>query len=652
MNAVAQPAAISPAVTDPDLPPGLARLGIAEWGAVPCILPAGYADYTVCRTLGPTAADGLDGEAQLFSLRVSDRPTVVGGATPRIGFAATDGTATVRVTIFHFKGPEGEAWRALVPGQRIHVLGTLQRWGEQLQLTNPLRVDDDVTGRVVPLYRGRRGVVGATAVAGAVRWAMAHHLQACVDRMLRAIGGPTEREILAAVSLPYGSLAHLLRAVHSPESLTAAETALRHARRLAAFAVVRAAQRQRRAVAVPASRVPITPEAVRRFIARLPVGLTDDQRCAVREICADIAGPYPMRRILSGDVGTGKTFTFMVPAMAVREAGGLVVIVTPSSLLVEQFVSEVRGAMGDDVPVVAVTGKSRGLPDLAGNPVLVGTTAVLARLAKAGHTPALLVIDEQQKFSVAQKAAIVSTGTNLLESTATPIPRSTALITHGAVDVSLLRQCPVVKAIETRIVEAADARRLFAHTRRVIDAGGQVAIIYPRVDDPKEERRSVKAAFDRWVEEFPGRVGMVHGAMKEPEKIAAVDRLKRGEHAICIGSTVMELGLTLPALKSVVVVNAERYGVSQLHQLRGRVARHGGRGYFFLLLPDAVAPATRERLELLVAHVDGFTLAEADARLRGYGDLAGNGCRQHGTSGSELFVGAELSPAEIHEFCQ
>jgi ATP-dependent DNA helicase RecG len=235
-----------------------------------------------------------------------------------------------------------------------------------------------------------------------------------------------------------------------------------------------------------------------------------------------------------------------------------------------------------------------------------------------------------------------------LQATATPIPRTTALITHGAMDVSIIREMPVAKIITTHIVAAGDAKRLFDHTRKVLDGGGQVAIVYPIVKDEEQAKKSVVAAFAEWNKRFPGLVGMVHGQMKEAEKVAAVDALKSGLHKIAIVSSVIEIGLTLPSLRSLIVVSAERHGTSTLHQLRGRVARHGGNGYFFMFLPKAVTPETMQRLQLLVEHDDGFTLSEKDAELRGYGDLFEASERQSGTSRSTVFRCVDLTPKEIH----
>jgi len=417
-------------------------------------------------------------------------------------------------------------------------------------------------------------------------------------------------------------------------------------RRLAALSVVENARRLKKRAPVPESVVSIPDTLIQKLTAKLPYPLTGDQRRSIGEIVADMASPLPMRRVLSGDVGSGKTLPIMIAALATQSLGHRAVILTPNGLLADQFVKECKALFGEDSQVISVTSGTKKL-DLSGNPILVGTTALLTRL-KGEPPPALFCVDEEQKMSVSQKVELTGFASNCLQATATPIPRTTALITHGAMDVSVLKEMPVVKNITTYIVTAGERKRLFDHTRKVLASGGQIAIVYPIVNDDEQEKKSVVAAAAEWDKQFPGLVGMVHGQMKEAEKVAAVDGLKSGNQKIAVVSSVIEIGLTLPSLRSLIVVHAERYGTSTLHQLRGRVARLGGNGYFFLFLPESVAPETMQRLQLLVDYSDGFTLSEKDADLRGYGDLFEDAERQSGNSRSTIFRCVDLTPSEIH----
>lgn len=629
----------------------LKRLDVTTWARVLLCLPKTYQDYSVRSTLQQAMPlDGVVTGQRLFTLIVTERPVTITEPKKRIALTATDGMHAVKIVVFVVPGVDANYWKSLIVGDQIHLLASLQSWAGRLQITGPTVVPEDLVGTIVPKYPSRSGVVAASALYDATRHALAHHLEEASAHIVASFEGLAEPEIMKQARIGHGRLTDLLTALHKPGSMAEAEDALARARRLAAFSVVFHAGRMKHRNPLPESALPIRRGTVDKLIARLPFPLTRDQRTAIDEIVADLESPYPMRRVLSGDTGCGKTYSFMVPALAAQIIGKRVAILTPNAPLADQFVAECREAYGDQVPVRAVTATRK--PDISqeGNPILVGTTALLSRFRELGEAPDLLVVDEQQRFGVAQKNELVAERTNLLEATATPIPRTTALITHGGLDVSIIRESPVVKNVATRIVSADDAKRLFAHTRKILSTGGQVAVVYPIVRDPKQERKSVEKAFDNWSMKFPGKVGMVHGAMKEEEKAQALAKLKSGEHAIGIVSSIIEIGLTLPLLKSMVVVNAERYGVSTLHQFRGRLARKGGKGYFFLYMPDEVSADTHARMRLVEECNDGFELAERDARMRGYGDLVEDAERQHGKSSGTLFIGASLMPEDIHQF--
>jgi ATP-dependent DNA helicase RecG len=240
--------------------------------------------------------------------------------------------------------------------------------------------------------------------------------------------------------------------------------------------------------------------------------------------------------------------------------------------------------------------------------------------------------------------------TNLIEATATCIPRTAALVTHGGMSVSILRTCPVVKKIHTKIVYEKEKTKLFNHVTDTLKAGYQIAFIYPRVDS-KDPRLSVEQAFELWNNMFPGLVVKLHGKMTENEKNHVIEGMKSGQYQLLISSTVIEIGLTLEKLKAVVVIDASRYGVSTLHQIRGRVARHGGAGGFYMYMPLAVKDNTIERLTLLEKHADGFALAEHDMEQRGFGDLGEDSEDQKGLA-ITLFKGIKIRPSDLAAFSE
>jgi len=274
-----------------------------------------------------------------------------------------------------------------------------------------------------------------------------------------------------------------------------------------------------------------------------------------------------------------------------------------------------------DLPVARVTGTGVDGPVRAGA-VLVGTTALLHR----SDLPALdlVVVDEQQRFSRGQREALAEARTHLLEVTATCIPRTQALVTYGVVAVDRLTTCHVRRELRTRIWTREERAALMEAVRRTVAEGGQVLALYPRRDQgATEERAAVAAVAALWERQFPGRVQVVHGGQSEEANAAALEALRRREADVLVATTVVEVGVDLPGLRRVVVVHAERFGLAQLHQIRGRVARTGGVGWCDLYLPEPVGVATLERLEVLVRETDGYRIAEADLRQRGAGELVG-----------------------------
>ena len=629
----------------------LKRLGVTAWHEPLLCLPKSFLDYSQVSTLKQALprSDVL-AAPHLFSLLVTEPAVIVSQPKKRLIMNATDGTLSVKIVVFIVAGVDVATWKELAIGQKFHVRGVLQNWNGSLQMVGPTILDPTLIGKTVPVYEKRRGVVADGAIYDATRQALEHHLNESIKHLIDSFHGMSETEILRRAKLKANSLRVILLAAHNPASEEEGLRGLAALRRLAALSIVENARRLKQREPVPASVVTIPLALIAELAAQLPYPLTADQKTAIREIVADMASPLPMRRVLSGDVGSGKTFCIMIPALATQRIGKRAVILTPNALLADQFVKECKEHFGDDANVIAVTAATKKL-DLSGNPILVGTTALLTRL-KGEPAPEFMAVDEEQKLSVTQKVELTGLASNYLQATATPIPRTTALITHGAMNVSIIKEMPVAKAITSLIVTAGEARRLFDHTRKVINSGGQVAIVYPIVNDEEQEKKSVVAAFAEWDRRFPGLVGMVHGQMKEAEKLEAVDKLKAGVLKIAIVSSVIEIGLTLPSLRSLIVVHAERYGTSTLHQLRGRVARRGGHGYFFMFLPQSISPETMQRLQLVVAHSDGFTLSEKDAEIRGYGDLFEDAERQSGNSRSTVFRCIDLTPTELHAAAQ
>lgn len=534
-------------------------MGITAWHEPLLCLPKSFLDFSQVATLKQALprADVVS-ESHLFTLVVTEKACIVSQPKKRLILNATDGMLAVKIVVFIHPGIDVAAWKELEEGKKFHVRGSLQNWNGMLQMVSPDLIEPKMIGTVVPVYEKRRGVVADGAIYDATRHALEHHFEDTIKNLIASFHGLSEPDILRRARLKAPTIAVILKAAHAPSSEDEGLRGLAAMRRLAALSIVENAKRMKQRCPVPDSVVQIPPALIAELINKLPHPLTGDQKQAIREIVDDMASPLPMRRVVSGDVGSGKTFTIMIPALAVHRLGLRAVILTPNSLLADQFVKECKEYFGQDTNVIAVTSGTKKL-DLTSNPILVGTTALLTRL-KGEKPPAFFCVDEEQKMSVGQKVELTDLASNYLQATATPIPRTTALITHGAMNVSLIREMPVKKVIKSFIVTAGESRRLYEHTRNVLDAGGQVAIVYPIVDDEEQEKRSVVAAFADWDRRFPGLVGMVHGQMKEQEKLDAVAALKSGQKRIAIVSSVIEIGLTLGELRSLIVVNAERYG--------------------------------------------------------------------------------------------
>lgn len=630
----------------------LTRLGFTS--AADCLLsvPKSFRDYTTPVRAYSSAAYRQKNYFALKILSMSrhDREGNV--------ILTWEGTHQLRVELLDADGKQARAtifgnvwpWKNVASGDDVCVYGELNTWFGHLRIDQVDLIPVTARGKVVPTYAGKPGQVSGDLLAKGIASALALQEQAASALLSRLDMDAGAFRRFTGVD----SAATLLANLHRPPSVAAGMAACATAKQLCALELVRRAERLKQRACVAQSAIAIEARVVSTLIARLPFDLTHDQATAIAAIIDDLRSPVPMARLLSGDVNTGKTISFVVPAVAAYLAGAQVAILAPSQLLVGQISREIRSYF-PEIPVNEVVSGSQ-----IANGIVVGTTAVLAAAAKQNWVFDLVIADEQHKFSVAQKQALLHTHTNFLEATATIIPRTLAMVSYGGMDLSLLRQSPVEQNIETRIVEAAEADRVFAFVQKVMERGGQVAVIYPFVedtdagtaatpaDDTHRAKRSVMEGFDRWNKAFPGRVGVIHGRMQESEQTETLDRLREHHIDILVSSTVIEVGLTIPALKLLIVVQPERLGLAQLHQLRGRVARRGGRGYVFLFVPEQITQEARERLQTLVECADGYALAERDMHVRGFGNVASDSDGQTGAT-RLLFWGAQLTPDDIEK---
>lgn len=495
-------------------------------------------------------------------------------------------------------------------------------------------------------YKGKTKGVSKTT-PGVVKAVFAPGLKPAVELIKTAFDDMPEKEILSYLNFnidikPFKSLGQFMSTLHFPNNEKDGGAAKSGAANLAALDCCFRAKRASHRAIDEQSVISIEGSVVADLHKKLPFKITKEQRAAMGDIWSDLRAPYPMNRLLSGDVGTGKTAVIGVMAAAAQSMGKKVVIFTPNGLLTEQFYGELMSWFGD-IPVAKVTKDSKPDPScLKHNPILIGTHAVVSWAKKHHFMPDFLVVDEQQKTSRDQREVLLGKHTNFLEATATCIPRTYALMAYGGMKLSVIRQQPVEKKITTKVIYNNDRSAIFDEIKKVVAQGNKVAIILPLVFrkdsediDIEADKLSVESATLLWEKAFPGAVVGLHGKMSEGEKIKRLESIKNTpEVSIIISTTIIEIGVTILNLRLMITVEPDRYGLSTLHQMRGRLARNGGEGAMYLLVKkpaEQLSSKTTERLALLERINDGFELAEADAQLRGWGDLAEDSSIQTGS---------------------
>ncbi len=473
---------------------------------------------------------------------------------------------------------------------------------------------------------------------------------------------------------PLPSRANAVHMIHFPEELTDVEIARR---RLALDEFVELQiqiQSRRKKFEASAKALPCGGDnrLMKPFLSRLGFKLTDAQTKVLREIRADMGGPHPMRRLLQGDVGSGKTVVAGCTALMALESGFNVALMAPTEILAEQHFRNFQkwfeplgmkvrlqtgsrksgengrlkledGASPSPRCESATNGERAGVRCNSSS-IFVGTHALLTGgfdLPKLG----LVIIDEQHKFGVAQRETLVRKGNypHLLVMTATPIPRTLGLTLYGDLDVSVIDEMPAGRGgIKTFVRTTEKLPKVWEFIREKLSAGRQAYVVYPRVED-SVGRASSRAGFDEdglsgdspqlvkaVTKEFenvqrvlaPFKVGLLHGRVKSAEKERVMAAFRANQIQALVATALIEVGLDVPNATVMLIENAERFGLAQLHQLRGRIGR-GGHGSFCVLISDAKSPEARERLKILEETNDGFKIAEADLKLRGPGELLG-----------------------------
>jgi ATP-dependent DNA helicase RecG len=450
----------------------------------------------------------------------------------------------------------------------------------------------DEIGLICPIYKTPSGV-------GQKRFR--DHIWVAARRGMSEIEDEVPDEVLARRDFP--TIREALRQIHRPYQIPDARPFLRLAYR-------EVFELKRRLAGVRKPSAPIIEVDILPFIERLPFELTGDQMKTIGEILEDMATGTAMRRILVGDVSSGKTVVSQAAAYACMSCGYRTLVLTPSTVLARQHYEKFSQLFGEE-QVGLCTGREKTGEAM----IIIGTHALLkGKFDDVG----LVVIDEQHRFGVSQRTQI-ALGAHALQLTATPIPRTISLIYQGAIDISTLKTPPFKRDVITKVVSQCHTREILSHIKDVIGNGGKALVVYPLVDDDKGKYKSVESSKEFWERTYPGKTLFVHGRTDGKEEFVSEFRTSM-EKRILVATSLIETGIDIPEASILVVAGAECFGLATLHQLRGRIGRRGNRSFCYFMFKD---PEAEERLKLLETVHDGFELAERDTDSRGWGDTFG-----------------------------
>jgi ATP-dependent DNA helicase RecG len=512
--------------------------------------------------------------------------------------------------------------RMLAAGQELIVFGRPKQSRNRIYLDHPeFEIVEEEgeenlhMGRITPIYPLTEGV----------------RQRGLRSIMFRAIEELRELQPTPTVSPDSMSEIEALKQIHFPESWAAREEA-RKVLALAEFVAMQivAQQRKRSVAALKGERHVASGEWTERFLAVLPYRPTLAQKRAIREIREDMAKEVPMSRLLQGDVGAGKTLVAVAAMLYAVEAGYQAALMAPTQVLAEQHYENFRRWLSPlDVRIALRTGTRQEAShiELQGEPQIVIGTHALLYDSDQFQRLGFVVIDEQHKFGVLQRSKLLARRPvpDLLVMSATPIPRTLAMTVYGDLEVSILDEKPANRrAVITRVRPSGKIPEAASFIRERVAAGRQVYIIYPVIEE--SETLSVKAAtseYHKWEKLLtPLRCGLLHGRLSVEEKERVMEAFRDGQIDILVSTTVIEVGIDVPNATVMLIENSERFGLAQLHQLRGRIGRSQHQSYC-ILLTDREDVEALEKLAILERSENGFEIAEADLRLRGPGDLLG-----------------------------
>jgi len=646
----------------PKLAQKLASRGLCSVQDVWLHLPRRYEDrtrLTPVAELVPGQSAQVEGRIEAVERGFRYRPML------RVAIG-DDSSATLVLRFFHFRANQAAQFQ---PGRRIRVFGQARPGQFGLEMVHPSYnllaegSSTELSQRLTPVYPQIEGV-GPAVIARVVAQALERlpdtdELELLPEPVRAGLGMPALGPALKYLHRPPADadVERLALGIHPAQRRLAFEELLAHHLSL---------RRQRIAVLARGA-LPITGPGRLAAALReaLPFALTGAQQRVFEQVRADLAASNPMQRLVQGDVGSGKTVVAALAAAMAVEAGFSVAFAAPTELLAEQHLVSLRtwfAPLGVDVAWLAgkVTGKARAraLADIrsGASPVVVGTHALMQEAVEF-HRLGLVVVDEQHRFGVQQRLALAEKGVSAgrmphqLVMTATPIPRTLAMTAYADLDVSVIDELPPGRTPVTTVAVSAERRaEVIQRIRAACAEGRQAYWVCPFIEEPDEatglEGQAAESTYASLCEQLPElRIGLVHGRLKASEKQQVMRAFKDAAIDLLVATTVIEVGVDVPNASLMLIENAERLGLAQLHQLRGRVGRGAAASSCVLLFKSPLSAMARERIEVMRSTNDGFVIAEKDLALRGPGELLGT--RQTGLAQlriADLARDADLLP--------
>ena len=593
------------------------KLGINTPDDLLRYLPRRYMDFSALTKL----RDARAGECAAFCAEITTRPTLVRAKGYQIVTCRVeDGTGKAQISWFN----QPYILSAYHDGDVIYFFGTPDIKGKTLRFSSPKVYKQNPV--IVPIYPAKAGIKQSMIVNA-------------VKAVLTDAGGEIEETLPERILKKYDlmPLAEAILSVHFPQStsdLVKAKTRLAFEDMLlfrVALNLMRLRRKKRSGIAYD------TRGVLAEYMTRLPFELTPGQTDVIAQIEKDMQSPHAMNRLVQGDVGSGKTAVAMYAMSIAAKNGYQSVLLAPTEILAAQHYATLTRTFGDG-RVALLTGgmtakqKRTIYADVeAGKYEFITGTHALLQAGLNFSRLGLIICDEQQRFGVEQRAVLMKKAVtaDVLVMTATPIPRTLAMVIYGDMDVSQIKGMPKGRQrVKTRIVPEDKRDDMYKYLEREAKEGRQAYVVCPQIENEEGEETSenVKDVYSELCAELSVPVGLLHGKMKAKEKEAAVEKFRSGETKILVSTTVIEVGVDVPSAVNMVIENASCFGLSQLHQLRGRIGRGSEAGYCFLVSDNR----DNDRLNALVSTNDGFVIAEKDLSLRGPGQFLGT--VQHGES--------------------